>query len=283
VLFRRGHLAAVLGLQLADGRRVVVKLRPPAARIRGCVAVQRHLHSAGFPCPQHLAGPQPLGDQVATAEGWMPGEPIAIDGAAIHASAAALAELIAKAPPPAAVASLAPAPPWVRWEQDEAGTWPPPDDLDLDLNDRAGPPLVDEVGAKARSRLLQARGEPVCAHVDWEGHNMLWQNGRLSAVLDWDSVAALPEPAVVGAAAAVFPSTPDATVVAASPEQADAFLHAYLAARGSRWSDGDWQVAWAAGLWLLAFNAKKESRGGGRGYLPRLEEHAAARGYRTSR
>jgi hypothetical protein len=39
-LFRSGHLSLVVGLRLADDRRVVVKARPAAARVAGCVAVQ---------------------------------------------------------------------------------------------------------------------------------------------------------------------------------------------------------------------------------------------------
>ena len=35
VLFRAGYLSEVTGLRLADGREVVVKARPPAARMAG--------------------------------------------------------------------------------------------------------------------------------------------------------------------------------------------------------------------------------------------------------
>ena len=59
-LFRGGHLSLVIGLRLADQRRVVVKARPAAARVAGCVAVQQALALAGFPCPRPLAGPQRL-------------------------------------------------------------------------------------------------------------------------------------------------------------------------------------------------------------------------------
>jgi hypothetical protein len=43
VLFRAGYLSEVTGLRLADGRAVVLKARPPAPRLRGCVAVQAAL------------------------------------------------------------------------------------------------------------------------------------------------------------------------------------------------------------------------------------------------
>jgi hypothetical protein len=47
-LFRSGHLSAVFGLRLADGREVVVKIRPDAPRMAACVEVQRHLFQAGY-------------------------------------------------------------------------------------------------------------------------------------------------------------------------------------------------------------------------------------------
>jgi hypothetical protein len=47
VLFRSGHLSEVVAVELADGRRVVVKARPSLARISGCTAVQGHQPQPG--------------------------------------------------------------------------------------------------------------------------------------------------------------------------------------------------------------------------------------------
>ncbi len=68
VLFQVGHLSQVIGLRLPDLGAVVVKVRPPSERLVACVIVQRHLWAAGFPCPEPLAGPAPLGPLSATAE-----------------------------------------------------------------------------------------------------------------------------------------------------------------------------------------------------------------------
>jgi hypothetical protein len=51
VLFRRGHLAGVLGLPLSDARRVVVKVRGDDGRIRAVSEIQRRLFAAGYPFP----------------------------------------------------------------------------------------------------------------------------------------------------------------------------------------------------------------------------------------
>jgi hypothetical protein len=72
-LFRGGHLTRVIGVRLADGREVVVGVRPSARRVVGCIEVQRRLYESGYPCPQPLAGPAPFGEYQATAESYVSG------------------------------------------------------------------------------------------------------------------------------------------------------------------------------------------------------------------
>ena len=72
-LFRSGYLSAVIGLRLADGREVVVKVRPASPRIAACVEVQRRMFQAGYPCPEPLTGAAAFGGDVATAEAYVPG------------------------------------------------------------------------------------------------------------------------------------------------------------------------------------------------------------------
>jgi hypothetical protein len=128
VLFAAQHLSVVRGLHLTDGRRVVVKARPPADRNAACVQVQRHLWAGGFPCPQLLAGPAPLGALVATAEAYLPdGTPLPPGPDAPRLYAAALAASVALAPPVTALPTLAPPPAWVWWDHDRPGIWPVPE------------------------------------------------------------------------------------------------------------------------------------------------------------
>lgn len=72
-IFESGHLSAVLGLELRDGREVVLKVRRPEQRLVACNQVHQHLYSAGFPCAEPLAGPAPLGRWTATAEAFVAG------------------------------------------------------------------------------------------------------------------------------------------------------------------------------------------------------------------
>jgi hypothetical protein len=254
-MFESGHLALVLGAQLSDGREVVIKVRPQSPRLQGCAQVQRRLFEAGYPCPQPLAGPARLGGLVATAESFLPGGqqmPPVPDRPARFADA--LVGLVDLAPPVEAVSSLDPPPPWA-WP-DPGRLWPAPDDLEADLNDHPGPSWLDELAGDVRRRLLASALPSVVGHVDFESQNVRWSHGSLHVVHDWDSVAALPEPVIAGLAAAVFTadgrSLTDATV-----EETRGFLAAYQARRRVRWAPPETAVAWAAGLWVRAFNAKK--------------------------
>jgi hypothetical protein len=68
-------------VELLDGRRVVIKARPPAdadapvpidrEELEQIVLAQRHLFERGYPCPEPLIGPVPLGRGLATIEAYM--------------------------------------------------------------------------------------------------------------------------------------------------------------------------------------------------------------------
>ena len=256
-LFELRQLSCVVGLELADGRSVVVKARPPIERLTACVMVQRRLWERGYPCPQPLAGPAPLGDLAATAESYQPaGDPLPRNPDSPRRFAEALAALVAAAPDPTTLPSLDPAPPWVGWNHDQPGTWPLPDNLDADLNAVDGPAWIDDAAQHVRALLLASALPLVVGHADWESQNLRWQNERLVAVHDWDSVVVLPEAAIAGAAAAVFPADRQ-PLSDANVAESEAFLTAYAATRGRPWSDEERCVGWAAGLWVRLFNAKK--------------------------
>jgi hypothetical protein len=257
-LFRGGHLARVVGARLADGREVVVRVRPSEPRSVACAAVQRHLFESGYPCPQLLAGPAPFGEFEATAESYVPGGLTLPDsGRRAEPFAAALAQLVALAPAPEEVASLAPAPAWAAWNHSEGGLWPWPDDQDIDLNLVAGPDWLDAAAQAAQRRLRQGHDKAVIGHCDWYTENLRWRGNQLLVAYDWDSLIADSEPVIAGLAAAIYlyPQLPTVT------ETAD-FLDAYAAARRRPFSPGELQCCWAAGVWTRALDAKKEHAAG---------------------
>ena len=198
-IFEASHLSQVTGLQLADGREVVVKARPWEDRLKVCTQVQQHLWKAGFPCPETLVGPVRLRDQAISAETYIPGgEELVPSPDSPRLFAEALAQLVRLAPSPTSLPNLAPSPPWVWWDHQRPELWPPPDDRDTDLNKYLEPAWIDEVGLRARQRLACHRQEPVVGHGDWESQNIRWTGRSLHVVYDWDSVVSQPEAAVVG-------------------------------------------------------------------------------------
>jgi len=269
LLFRSGHLSEVVAAELADGRRVVIKARPSCPRIAGCTAVQEYLARAGFPCPVPLTAPVQVGGLTLTAETLVPGgSQLPAEGSAAP-FAALLARLISSAPGPDAVPPLAPSPPWTGWDHPGARLWPDCDDRGRDLNNTRGPAWVDNAARRVRER-LSASAAPACVgHGDWESQNIRWSGGQPLAVHDWDSVIARPETAIVGLAAAVWPAA-GAPGEAATVAQSAEFIARYQQAAGRQWTEREVQLAWAAGLWVRLFNAKKDAADGGGPQLSRL-------------
>ncbi|GAB2610785.1 hypothetical protein GCM10027168_49610 [Streptomyces capparidis] len=257
-LWRWAHLSTVLGVELADRRRVVVKVRPFAERLIGCCRTHRLMWSAGLPCAEPLGEPFRADGRIMTVETLVDdGDSLDVAPRDSARSAAALARFVSTAPAVDAAGPLDPPPPWVWWDHDQGRLWPIPDDRDEDLNEHPGPDWLDEAAARIRRRLSgQDLGDAVVGHCDWEAQNVVWKGGDLHAVHDWDSVVALPEIVIAGAAATVH------AVLGGRPGEAsiphtERFLHAYQEARGLPWTAADREAAWAAGLWVRCFNAKK--------------------------
>lgn len=257
-LFRTGHLACVIGTRLADGREVVVRVRPAARRIAACTQVQGRLFESGYRCPQPLAGPAPLDAFEATAESYIAGGAILPDsGRSARPFASALARLVQLAPRPRDVPSLAPAPAWAAWNHDQGELWPWPEDLDVDLNEVDGSGWIDAAGRAAREKLREGQDEAVIGHGDWITDNLRWNGNRLLVVYDWDSLIVDSEPVIAGLAAAIYLYPARATTT-----ETHEFLDAYATARGRPFSPDELQRCWAAGVWTRAFDAKQEQAAG---------------------
>jgi hypothetical protein len=256
-IFRSGYLSAVIGLRLADDRAVVVKVRPGSPRVAACVEVQRRLFDSGYPCPEPLTGAAPFGDDVATAETYVPGGAVLPSAdRAPWAFAEAFARLVKLAPRPAEVPTLDPAPSWAAWHHAEAGLWPRPEESDADLNEVTGPAWIDNAGRRARDRMQAGVSEAVIGHCDWLAGNLRWSGDHLLVVHDWDSVVADSEAVLAGFAAALY-----STVSANKPatvEETEQFLAAYGDARGRQFSADELERSWAAGVWTRAYDAKHQ-------------------------
>jgi hypothetical protein len=257
-------VGSVHGVRLDDGRRVVVKIHPLRASVGYLEAMQtaqRRLAAAGFPAPSPLAPPTALGHGIAIAETLLDrGEtPDGHDPAQRRAMAAGLAELVALARPLTALEALresimAVAP---------GALWPRPHDDRFDFDATAdGAEWVDRIAIAARAiRDREPAGAEVVGHTDWRAQHLRFADGRLTAVHDWDSLAILPEPALVGSVAHAFPADWAAAEPPRGPacEDALAFIADYEAAReGGPFSEREREVARAALVWTMAYTARCE-------------------------
>lgn len=257
-LFEAGWQSAVVGLHLEDGRDVVVKIRLAEDRVAACDRVHRHVYARGFPCPEPLVPPRSIGRYVATAERYD------ADGAELPPSpdrterlAGLFARLMRTMPSTGEVPLLEPPPAWAWWNHPARGLWPPAAEGHVDLNAHLDPQWLTEIVGRVRTRLRATMLPSVVGHADWQSDHLRWVDSEIRTVHDWDSIAALPEAALAGIAASMFPMS--AENPGASLAETSEFLGAYAIARGQMWTLDEQEMAWAASLWTMGYNAKGEA------------------------
>jgi hypothetical protein len=257
VLFQLQQVSMVFGLRLACGSDVVVKARADDRRVVSCVAAQARLAERRFPCARPLTPVVGVGALAVHAEEFRPGgevlqgdsPDIAVRCAEVFAQLMAELAGVTVAPP-------LPNPPWVRWDHTESGAWPAIDFLD-DRDQSVVPAYVVETAVRTRGRLLAASLPCVLGHADFEAQNLRWQGRLVWAVHDWDSLAWQPEAALVGAASGSFASAGPPTL--APIESSEVFLVAYQDIRGRLFTAVELEIAWAASVWMAAYNAREEA------------------------
>jgi hypothetical protein len=257
VLFQKQQVSMVFGLRLAGGTHVVVKARADDGRAVSCVAAQARLAERGFPCARPLTPVAGVGSLSVHAEEFRSGGEVlggdSPDVAMRYAEVFAwlMAELagVAVAPP-------LPNPPWVRWDHIDSRVWPAIEFLD-NRDQSVVPGYVVEAAERARGRLLAAGLPCVLGFADFEAQNLRWHGQQVWAVHDWDSLAWQPEAALAGAASGSFASA--GPPVLAPIESSQAFLVAYQDIRGRLFTAVEQEIAWAASVWMAAYNAREEA------------------------
>jgi len=274
-------------VRLADDREVAIKAFQPhttTAFLTAVIAVQRHLHLAGYPAAEPLAGPLAIGGTHATIDALLvdPG-PIARPGAAVRRTCAAgLSRLVASTRSlvgTEAVAGLTEHPMTVR---DDA-LWGRPHSPQFDF-DAPSPAVaeIDALGWAAKRARDADRADLVIAHCDWTMRNLRVEPDppigsdetreeiepialedrpvRLAAVFDWDSLALVAETQAVGQAAQTWRATgehrappwPDAAEVAS-------FVADYERARGRPFTRSQRRAIGGAALYNIAYTARCEA------------------------
>lgn len=262
LLLSTAHLSSVFGLRLTDGREVVVKARDDEdGRAAACVAAQTQLADQGFCCARPLTRVVMVGSTAVHAEQWRPGGHLLRgDSPAVARRYATLFAWLMRELAEVGGVPPVPGPPWLRWDHPDPGPWPAAGSLD-ERDQSVVPDFVLATATRATRRLRRARLPCVLGHADFEAQNLRWcdrgAGPRPWVVHDWDSLAWLPEAALVGAASGAFASAETPTLVPVA--SSEAFLTAYQDCRGRRFSAEETQVAWAASLWTATHNAREEA------------------------
>lgn len=260
VIFEAGAIGAVFGLQLADGREVVVKGYQPGSdldRLGAVVRCQTLLTDRGFPCAAVLSPPRITSGIPMVVEQLLgpssTGNPH--DPRSVGAMVSGLARQIRLLSDVDGEALNRGRPAWADWE---TGAWPRPHDPIFDFTAPApGYEWVDRRADAHADKLRQLCGTlpKVIGHTDWVWQNVGVRDGELVAAYDWDSLAFLPEPVIVGLGAGAYtqgsPLPPDAP---SWPEVAH-FIAAYEQVRGAFTADEAVAARHAAG-WVRCYNAR---------------------------
>lgn len=260
----RASVGTVHGLRLGDGRRVVVKAHradTSFAFLGAMQTVQRTLAAEGFPCPQPLLGPAPLGRGVAVVDSLLDhgGPADAHDPAIRRELAQTLARLVERCGPLTGLGGLRQG---VR-ERGQGRLWPRPHDARFDFEaTNAGAEWIDTVALQARLVLDGFHaGEWVVGHTDWRVGNMRFAQGRVSAVYDWDSLRVMREPELLGSVAHLFTAdyaAPQDRRQIPTLDEALAFTRDYKTARGNAFTNEEERVLRAALTYSMAYTARCE-------------------------
>lgn len=259
-LFYRTSVGIVIGLQLADGSSVVLKVHRwnvSTERLASIQTVQRHLASEGLPAPRPLVPPFQLGAGIAVIEEYLPGQrPPASSGTVRASIAAGLCKFISAARPLSGAVDVGLP---LMLQQRGNTLWHEPHDVRFDFDATAeGAEWIDEAARRARRRLHHTLGRAAIGHFDWRSENLGFEREAIVAIYDWDSVGCAPEPIIVGMCASQFCSDWTAGEVDPLPtvEEMLAFVSDYEAARGLPFSDEDRTDLDAANLWNVAYGAR---------------------------
>lgn len=257
-LFAEYSLGAVFGVRLSDGRDVVLKIyraERSAAYLRAMQSVQGHVHSVGYPAPRPLSPVFRIGRRYASFQEYVAGNAANGHDTSVRTQLAhALADLVR------VTDSLAQPVFNPRPRRHPRHVWPTPHQRFFNLrgSTRGAGWLVPRI-QRARRILNQATERPVLGHDDWSVRNTRFRRGRLVAVFDWDSLQNMDEAVLVGKAATTFTATWYIKCrVTPTPNEARAFVAAYEARRGHRFSRYDRTRIGAAADFAAAYTARLE-------------------------
>jgi hypothetical protein len=264
-IFYQSSVGSVSGVELVDGRRLVVKIHQPnvtRGELTELMRVQMHLASRNLYAPAVTAGPLPIGRGLATVEAFVDaGE--RRDGhhpATRRALAASLHRIVAACRPLAQSSSLPRHFFGLASAGEGAPLWPTPHSKLFDFAaTAAGAEAIDDVARAARDAMAPS-GDVVIAHCDWRVEHVKFARGgdEIVVAYDWDSLRVGYEAALVGLAAHAFAADWSQDVVPQAPtlDEARAFVADYEAARGASFTVDERSLCGASFAYSCAYTAR---------------------------
>ncbi|GCE07057.1 hypothetical protein [Dictyobacter aurantiacus] len=264
-LFYEVSIGVVCGLQLVDGRRIVLKLLGPdesMERLRGVTRVQGYLLEQGYPCTRPICGPLALADGIALVE--------ELDDLGEYHDAhqplwrRKMAELLAwqlrllnrpreRFPELDLALFDKRLPVGVLWGKPHSNIF------DFEATAR-GAEWIDALARQARGTLDNGSGELVLGHVDWSTKHIRYLDEQAHVIYDWDSLQLDKEPVLVGHAAMTFTYIPFMPNISDSPSREEmlAFIADYEMARGRPFSAEERRTLAASMTVTMAYGARCE-------------------------
>jgi aminoglycoside phosphotransferase (APT) family kinase protein len=122
-----------------------------------------------------------------------------------------------------------------------------------------GAEWIDELASRSAALRAVDTSSPVVAHTDWSARNVRFDEHRLLAVYDWDSLALVPESAAVGQAAMTWSVTADpGGTEFPTIDSVLAYFDDYEQDRAEPLTSEQRRAARASAVWVLAYTARCE-------------------------
>jgi len=259
--FYRVSVACVAGVDLSDGRSVVIKAQRGDRReayLTACMDLRRILVAEGFPCPAPLAGPLRVGPAWVTAEELLTAgsQADAHDPRirrAITETLARLLDIARRFPSPERFGRA-----WFSGLP-EGRVFPRPHSPYFDFEaTSAGAEWIERLAAEARERRKEAEGEHGVGHFDFRVEHLRFDGHRVVATYDWDSLHYELVPVLVGSLAPHFTADWRREDIVRRPslDEMRAFIADFEACRGQAFSAKERRTLEAACVYAMSYTAR---------------------------
>jgi hypothetical protein len=259
-LFYRSSIGAVIGLQLLDGRQVVIKAHQPdweRARLEEITRLQAIVVKETGLAPEVVGGPAALGNGFATIEAHV-SRGIVRDGHEPPIRRALATSLYSVVHCLSAMAPSSALPSSILTALPAGALWPRPHSKLFDFEaTRDGAGYIDALAAEARNRMAPA-GRRVIGHSDWRAEHVRFEGDTPVMAFDWDGLSLDCEAALVGVNAHMFCAdwSRDDVVQAPTFDEVRAFVAEYEDAAGRKFTSAERRLCGAAFAYSVAYTSR---------------------------